>query len=115
VISNLLSMNMGDSFNPVKTEVKTANALTRSIGEILSHHWRGIVTSGGSVIGTQPPKNDCMTTHPALRERFGGLGLCGTLALRGVQDFFPKPKIFRRGFDVFVGGDVFQRAFQAHL
>src|SRR3954469_3934875 len=45
----------------------------------------------------------------------GGASLRGAFALVFVQQLFAEPEIFRSGFDVFVGSDVFERPFQRKL
>jgi len=39
---------------------------------------------------------------------------CGTFARGGIEDLLSQPQGLRRGFDVFVGCDEFERAFEAH-
>jgi hypothetical protein len=48
-------------------------------------------------------------------ENLASLLECGAFAGCGVENFFAEAEIFWRGFDVFVGGDVFERAFERHF
>src|SRR2546425_619262 len=44
---------------------------------------------------------------------FGGAALGGAFALVFVENFLAQTQVLRRGFDVYVGADIFESAFKA--